>query len=538
MTMANSVPYIGSRMNLISKAEIRYEGFLHEIDTQATTVTLKNVRSFGTEGRRADKVIGPKDDVFQYIIFRGTDIKDISVCEGPVVPPFADPAIVQSGPPASGRPQQGTVPSSSVTSMTPDATSPTPSFPPFAMPAMSQAKSHPPSVPSPQLFRDATQSSDSQHISPDTLADQGRSMNSNTDHNQSRGNNQRPNMRGGGGGGGYRNDRGDNNRSYSAVTNRQQFNRGYNNEYAPRSYTYNPAGNPYNNSYGNNGFNRNNNTGASSLNSGDRVNNRPMGQQNRNNYNNYQNNYRWNQGGMNRRMGPRNRDDTTGTGDLKIDEDFDIDDANRKFDKSQLVKEFAGLNVQEEAESEAQVHNLADLEEGEVGDESQKTEAAKFYDKSKSFFDSISCDALEKKTARLTTAEEKRLNLQTFGAPSVIRNRPPGPHNYNNSGGFRPRSAGNFHGGDNGGGNNYNRRGNYYGGFNNNAPNYRRGPGNSYYTSNYNNHHQGGHDNNRQQHQNNDRNNQYRHHQQQQRQNNYSHNQNNQAHRVNNPAQA
>ena len=47
-------------------------------------------------------------------------------------------------------------------------------------------------------------------------------------------------------------------------------------------------------------------------------------------------------------MGPRNRDDTTGTGDLKIDEDFDIDDANRKFDKSQLVKEFAGLNVQEE----------------------------------------------------------------------------------------------------------------------------------------------------------------------------------------------
>ena len=40
--MANSVPYIGSRMSLVSKAEIRYEGFLHEIDTQNTTVTLKN----------------------------------------------------------------------------------------------------------------------------------------------------------------------------------------------------------------------------------------------------------------------------------------------------------------------------------------------------------------------------------------------------------------------------------------------------------------------------------------------------------------
>ena len=38
----------------------------------------------------------------------------------------------------------------------------------------------------------------------------------------------------------------------------------------------------------------------------------------------------------------------SGTGDLKIDEEFDIDDANRKFDKSQLVKEFAGLGIHEE----------------------------------------------------------------------------------------------------------------------------------------------------------------------------------------------
>ena len=49
------------------------------------------------------------------------------------------------------------------------------------------------------------------------------------------------------------------------------------------------------------------------------------------------------------------------------------------------------------AEGEAQVHSLADLEEGEVPEETRTNEAAKFYDKSKSFFDSISCDALEKK---------------------------------------------------------------------------------------------------------------------------------------------
>jgi len=485
-------------MSLVSKAEIRYEGFLHEIDTQNTTVTLKNVRSFGTENRRTDKVIQPKDDVFQYIIFRGTDIKDISVCENPIPPSFADPAIVQSGPPAAGGRQQPVLPTSAgSSSLTPDAVSPTPaSFPPFAMPAMAQTKPHPPSVPSPQLFRDAAQSGDSQHISPEPLVDQSRSLSTVTDQSQSRGgaggssNQNRPQQHNQQRQGGYRNDRNEN-RSYSAATTRQQYNRGYN-EYQPRSYTYNASGNPYNNYGGNNGY-RNHNSG-NAMSSGDRG-SRPMGQ-NRNNYN-YQNNYRWNQGGMNRRpggggpqgrMGAAEHGGAANQGDLKIDEEFDIDDANKKFDKSQLVKEFAGLNVQEEESSEAQVHNLADLEEGEVAEESRTAEAAKFYDKSKSFFDSISCDALEKKGSRLTTAEEKRLNLQTFGAPSVIRNRPNGPPNsYNHSGGFRPRSAGNYHDGGQGGPrNNYNRRGNYYGGFDKNASNYRRGPGNnSYYTSNY-----------------------------------------------------
>ena len=47
--MGDKVPYLGSRIVLISKSEIRYEGTLYTIDTNNSTVALQNVRSFGTE---------------------------------------------------------------------------------------------------------------------------------------------------------------------------------------------------------------------------------------------------------------------------------------------------------------------------------------------------------------------------------------------------------------------------------------------------------------------------------------------------------
>ena len=98
MSGGGGVPYLGSRIVLISKSEIRYEGTLYTIDTSNSTVALQNVRSFGTEGRKPDGEIPASNEVFSYIIFRGTDIKDLHVCEAPEEP--AAPAEPPAAPPA------------------------------------------------------------------------------------------------------------------------------------------------------------------------------------------------------------------------------------------------------------------------------------------------------------------------------------------------------------------------------------------------------------------------------------------------------
>ncbi|ORZ01654.1 Scd6-like Sm domain-domain-containing protein [Syncephalastrum racemosum] len=86
--------YLGSKISLISKSDIRYVGILHDIDPQNATIALEQVVSYGTEGRRGGnpaEEIPPADNVFKYIVFRGSDVKDLQVFEAPPPPP-APPA--------------------------------------------------------------------------------------------------------------------------------------------------------------------------------------------------------------------------------------------------------------------------------------------------------------------------------------------------------------------------------------------------------------------------------------------------------------
>ena len=76
--MAQLQSLIGSQISLLSQKNIRYEGTLFQINTESSTISLKDVRCHGTEGR-GDVHIEPSDRVYEVIEFSGSDIKDLHV---------------------------------------------------------------------------------------------------------------------------------------------------------------------------------------------------------------------------------------------------------------------------------------------------------------------------------------------------------------------------------------------------------------------------------------------------------------------------
>uniref|UniRef100_A0A0X3PNE0 FFD box profile domain-containing protein n=1 Tax=Schistocephalus solidus TaxID=70667 RepID=A0A0X3PNE0_SCHSO len=96
-------PFVGCRIRIISKAKIRYEGFLHSIDTDAPddpVITLSKVWSFGTEDRPSERFVGPRNEVYEQIVFRGRDLEDVRVLQSSVFL-NEDPSIVSAVPGSS-----------------------------------------------------------------------------------------------------------------------------------------------------------------------------------------------------------------------------------------------------------------------------------------------------------------------------------------------------------------------------------------------------------------------------------------------------
>lgn len=81
----------------------RYVGILHEINPEQSTIALEEVFSYGTEDRAKDNFVPPTPQKYEYIVFRGSDVKDIKVAEEvdapqPPTQQLNDPAILVSLP--------------------------------------------------------------------------------------------------------------------------------------------------------------------------------------------------------------------------------------------------------------------------------------------------------------------------------------------------------------------------------------------------------------------------------------------------------
>lgn len=166
---------------------------------------------------------------------------------------------------------------------------------------------------------------------------------------------------------------------------------------------------------------------------------------------------------------------------MKFDGEYDFDEWNAKFDKKDIADEFKKMTLKSDGSEVAVVESVSDkalngdkdtasIDEGEiVDDEDEPVSGEIFYDKTKSFFDNISCEASDRSkgiTNRPNWREERRLNTETFGTSGYRRYR-----------GGRGRGGPPFRGGRSGGGPPRGRGGGYGNGYNRNSDYYSGGRG-------------------------------------------------------------